>query len=111
VYIHDKIIGKCIWWNKEYRRWWVGPCQNVGGNAGFAYINEDAPCPYTTIWRRGGSNEIISGVQNFIVQVASAGAQKVDELTATVGVNAIIQNRTYKQKCKFTYRNGKIRCL
>jgi hypothetical protein len=115
---NDAADGKCIWWHKEYRHWWVGPCENVGNNAGFAYINEDTSCPYPYFnndfkltWRRGGSDEIVSGIESYAWAIASAGGKKVEDLTGTAGVNAIIQNRTYKQKCKFTFRNRKIQCL
>jgi hypothetical protein len=29
---------KCVWWHQQYRHWWVGPCENVGTNSGFAYL-------------------------------------------------------------------------
>jgi hypothetical protein len=61
--------GKCIWWHQLYRHWWTGPCENVGTNTGFAYIEGDEKCPVsftnTIVWRRGGSDEVIPGV-NFI---------------------------------------------
>ncbi len=62
---------KCIWWHRQYRHWWIGPCENVGTNSGFAYIQPDLRCPMLSSglawieidWRRGGSNEPIKRVE------------------------------------------------
>jgi len=125
--------GKCIWWHRQYRHWWVGPCDNIGLNAGFAYIREDISCPaqcqtepdsdgdyYCSsdapiTWRRGGSDEQLPDVKLQIVDraaVASAGGSETAETTSFVGINAVIQDRTrYKQSCRFRYRNGKFVCV
>ena len=120
--------GNCLWWHSLYRHWWIGPCQNIGTNNGFAYIAEDIGCPLLceTIkngecrasnpmtWRRGDSNEVISNVKIYIDcgAAASAGGQEVIETTSSVGVNAVIQdNKRYKQSCRFVYRNGGFVCV
>ena len=28
---------KCIWWHED-RQWWMGPCENLGKNFGYAYL-------------------------------------------------------------------------
>ena len=63
--------AKCIWWHRQYRHWWIGPCEYVGTNSGHAYIGPDMRCPllsegiqWTEIdWRRGGSDEPLEGVE------------------------------------------------
>ena len=35
----------CVWWHREFRHWWIGDCQNVGTNSGYAYIDSDERCP------------------------------------------------------------------
>jgi hypothetical protein len=34
VFLNGK--GKCMWWH-EYRHWWMGTCDNIGLNQGYAY--------------------------------------------------------------------------
>jgi hypothetical protein len=126
VYIKD---DKCIWWHKEYRHWWFGPCENVGGNAGHAYIEEDVSCPFLTdvnkpirgtnetlelTFRRGGSDEIITGVKIHLYTELYSGfavSTSTEDLSGAAGLTFTIQNLRYKQKCKFSYRNGNLKCL
>ncbi len=63
---------KCIWWYREYRHWWIGPCENVGTNSGYAYIYPDVRCPspsYGSKWtkvdwtRDDESGEPLEGVE------------------------------------------------
>jgi hypothetical protein len=105
-----KMNGKCIWWHRQYRHWWVGPCENVGLNSGYAYIDEDTNSPWFGTWRRGGSDEII---QNVIIEgysVAPSGGDTTHQSSGTAGVNAIIRNGRYKQTCRPVYKNGRLRC-
>merc|ERR1712179_582560 len=37
-------------WIATYNYWWVGPCSNVGHNAGFAYLENRTRCPYDANW-------------------------------------------------------------
>ena len=37
--------GKCMWWYRPSRHWWIGQCEDIGQNAGFANIDEDVSCP------------------------------------------------------------------
>ena len=55
---------KCLWWHRQYHHWWIGPCDKIGKNEGYAYIDEDVSCPQGGIWRRGGSDEFINDVKN-----------------------------------------------
>ncbi len=103
--------GKCVWWHRQYRHWWVGPCENVGLNAGYAYAEEDFSCPRgDQVWRRGGSNEIIHNAIAYFEIYAAAGGLEPDQSSSTAGVNAIIRNGRYKQTCRPVYRNGSFRC-
>lgn len=124
--------GKCIWWHRLYRHWWIGYCDDIGDNAGFAYINEDLgcpsectpeveigvfPCPEKSMtWRRGGSNEVITGVLvNASIGrfVGASAAVELDSTSGTVGIdNAVNQDGTsYKQNCRFVRRNGNFVCV
>jgi hypothetical protein len=128
IYYFDKLIdsfegnrpvyqrnGKCVWWHQQYRHWWVGPCENVGLNTGYAYAKEDSACPtHEQTWRRSGSNEFIrdAHVSEFPTD-SSASAAAADLLSwssATSGVNVIIRNGRYKQTCRPVYKNGKFKC-
>ena len=122
---------KCMWWRHFSRHWWIGLCDDIGDNAGFAYIDEDLSCPSECIpevefgdfvcpersitWRRGGSNEVINGVTVTIdidrYEGVSAAIESSDN-TGAAGVNAVTQEVTrYKQSCRFVRRNGSFVCL
>ena len=125
----DEREGECMWWQRQHRHWWIGPCANIGNNAGFAYIEEDVGRPaecktdmskdnvcsdeIKMTWRKGGSDELI---QNLVLQShhtfqLSAGENDIDETTSYAGVNAVIQDRTrYKQSCRFVKRSGGFVC-
>jgi hypothetical protein len=112
-----KSDDKCVWWHLQYHHWWVGPCEKVGLNDGYAYGEEDVDCPTDVkTWRRGGSNEIL---QVAIVQLfpqeggfasSPSSADEPDESSGTAGVNLITRNGQYKQICRPVYRNGRFRC-
>jgi hypothetical protein len=102
--------GKCVWWHRQYRHWWVGPCENVGLNAGYAYAENDIECPFGSLWRRGGSDEILHNVQIEVMVIASSGGDIPNRSSGTAGVNAVIRNGRYKQTCRPVYRNGRFRC-
>ena len=41
-------------WHREGRHWWIGPCENVGSDDGFAYQEDDQKCPSTFgVWKTG----------------------------------------------------------
>ena len=117
--------GKCMWWHHQYRHWWIGPCDLIGQNAGFAYIQEDVSCPAeckkekgadcsSMTWRRGGSDEVIFNVKMgwYGYSVSPAGGSEVAETTSSIGINAVIQDGTrYKQSCRFRYVQGKFVCV
>ena len=105
--------GKCIWWHYRYRHWWVGPCENIGRNAGYAYLDEDYTCPFDgakQTWRRGGSDQLIRGGRTIPMVLASAGAKRPKDLSGTAGVNAIFRNGRYKQQCRSVYRSKRFTC-
>ena len=103
--------GKCIWWHQPFRYWWIGPCENVGSNTGFEYIEDDAGCPGSTNWRRSESDELIPNIQISVTQVAEkSGRVESDDQTGNAAVSIVISNGRYQQKCRFKYINGSYRC-
>jgi hypothetical protein len=104
--------GTCVWWHRQYRHWRIGPCENVGLNAGYAYAEEDFDCPdLEQTWRRGGSNEILHGARVLVETIAfESEGYEPEQTSATAGVNAVIRNGRYKQICKPVYKNGRFRC-
>ena len=75
VFVNNRPImksgkGHCIWWH-ESRNWWIGPCENVGQNTGYAFLETDLKCPSTSnnvwtpnfgIWKEAATNEVLNGV-------------------------------------------------
>jgi hypothetical protein len=103
--------GKCVWWHRKYRHWWIGPCENVGMNDGFAYFEQDRECPWgDLVINRGGSEEIIYNAKVNYEAAAATGGGEPHQSSGTAGVNAIIRNGQYKQICRPVYRNGRFRC-
>jgi hypothetical protein len=104
--------GKCVWWHQQHGSWWVGPCEKVGLNDGYAYAKEDVDCPHITrVWRRCGSDAILRDVKvELNVQCASSAAGETHQSSATAPVNYIIRNGYYKQTCQLVYRRRKFRC-
>ncbi len=102
--------GKCVWWHRQYRHWWVGPCENVGLNDGYAYAESDVECPSGSLWRRGGSDEYLHSAEVAWRILASAGGYEPHQSSGTAGVNAVIRNGRYKQTCRPVYRYGRFRC-
>ena len=125
---------KCMWWQHLNRHWWIGECDAIGDNAGFAYIDEDLGCPTecrsdleagqdlpcnesTITWRRGGSNEPVEGVIMstnifYLGFGAVSGEERSTNTTIAVGENAVIQSGTrYRQDCTFKRINGKFNCV
>ncbi len=106
--------GKCVWWHRLYRHWWVGPCENVGKNTGFAYAKEHVDCPsYEQTWWRGGSNTFLNDVHVYIPLPPFApqgNAYLADWSSSIAGVNIIIRKGQYKRTCKPVYKNGKFKC-
>jgi hypothetical protein len=117
----------CVWWEKSERRWWSGPCENVGTSSGFAYLAEDYRCPYGQYgkqadWKRGGSDDVVDLFSKYpqkaittsnsggFLEQNSAGPADESPMTATAAVNVIVRNGRYKQTCRFVYRNGIFKC-
>jgi hypothetical protein len=104
----------CIWWFRAERHWWIGSCENVGTNYGYAYLEDDDDCPgnYEGIWRSGFTNEVLSFQHNEIAlaPVPVAGSDPSPSLGGTSGVNVVKQNRHYRQTCKPKYIKGQLRC-
>lgn len=107
---------KCVWWKYPNRNWWIGPCENVGTNSGFAYMEEDLDCPFDqpATWRKCGTDEVVKDLSISGAAVGeAAAASSATDTTATSGtaaVNSIIRSGKYQQKCRFVYRNGRFRC-
>ncbi len=103
--------GKCIWWHQPSRHWWIGPCENVGTDSGYAYIDDDVKCPGSSNWKRSGSHELIPNIQFFktLVQEQSEG-YKSDDQSGTAAISVIVSNGRYQQKCRFKYINGNYKC-
>ena len=60
AYISVRSPRKCIWWEKEYRHWWVGDCGKRGNNYGSAFLEPDELCPHHSSigdWKKSGTNE------------------------------------------------------
>jgi hypothetical protein len=124
--IYRKDSGKgdsCIWWHKPYRHWWIGDCEQVGTNSGYAYILEDTSCPDSSnpTWRIRGSEEMENALlsalffdydnndDSYEVQNES-GSSQPSFSTGTAAINVIVREGKFKQTCKFVFRNGQFRC-
>ena len=35
----------CMWWHRPGRHWWIGSCDDIGTDAGYAYLEKDLDCP------------------------------------------------------------------
>ena len=120
----------CVWWHRGGRHWWIGHCQNIGTDSGYAYLEEDYYCPYGNggvlkgTWRKGDNNKIIKGIdvvdgrtfearKHNLPQQGSAqdaNAVAVEDGTATAGVNEVQQDKTYRQPCKPKFVSGRFLC-
>ncbi len=103
----------CIWWYRAERNWWIGSCENVGTNNGFAYHEKDLDCPdfYEDGWRSKITNETFSinlFESPFHAVVAFVPSKS---LTGTAGVNFIKQKRHYRQTCTFKRFGRQERCI
>jgi hypothetical protein len=104
---------KCIWWHQPTRHWWIGPCENVGSDTGFAYIENDETCPDSEIWQRSGTNETIPDIDVYIngyVVLTEASGKKSEYQSGIAAVNVVVSQSTYRQQCRFKYRNGIYKC-
>ena len=53
----------CLSWHGLYRHWWLGPCTHRGQNSGYAWLEEDARCPYQgRVWREAGTDALQAGM-------------------------------------------------
>jgi hypothetical protein len=109
----------CIWWYRAERHWWIGSCENIGTNVGFAYLEQDYDCPVNSniIWRRRITNEAISLViypRTTTIEAATARPGSSSDyshfLGGTSGVNVVKQNRRYRQSCTPKYIRGQFSC-
>jgi hypothetical protein len=109
----------CIWWYRAERHWWIGSCQNVGTNDGFAYLETDDDCPGNSegIWRSGITNEVLSLVNYPGTTLRpsptarpGSGSDYLRFLGGTSGVNVVKQNRRYRQSCTPKYIRGQFSC-
>ena len=114
---------KCVWWFRPCRRWWLGDCEHVGTNQGFAYIDADVPCPHPEEerWKNPESGEFFYNIHNYSADrckyfpdgtaVCGAGFSAPLETSATAGVSAVVQDGTFKQACKWRYLRKQWRCV
>ena len=116
---------KCIWWLLDWRSWILGDCEDLGSDQGFAYIEADVKCPEVeTQWRSIASGEYFTNIQicngdcwsgtddDYILKpVLGAPYIPLLEHSSAVGVNAVVQDGTYKQRCKWRYRQNQWRCV
>ena len=122
---------ECMWWHLPTRHWWIGKCEDIGENVGYAYIDEDLSCPTYCIrevieetsscteklptWKSGDSNEIINGAKIITnpgkIYPSGSAAEPTYEATSSAGVNSIIQDTRYRQRCRFKRRNGVYVCV
>jgi hypothetical protein len=104
----------CIWWYRAERHWWIGSCENVGTNYGYAYLEDDDDCPGNSegIWRSGTTNEVLYFQHHFFAPFGYpfAASYPSPSLGGTSGVNVVKQNRHYRQTCKPKYIRGQLRC-
>jgi hypothetical protein len=105
----------CIWWHKPYRHWWIGGCEQVGTNSGYAYMLEDTSCPDPSnpTWRVRGSDEMENALLSADAVLAfkdEAGSGQPSFFTGTAALNVIVREGKFKQTCKFVFRNGQFRC-
>ena len=117
VFILD---DKCIWWHLDWRRWIMGSCEDVGSDSGFAYTDGDVRCPIVSQWRSFENGDYFADIRSELVfctyfedgsGVCSATATNPLELSSTAGVSAVVQDGTYKQRCKWRYRQNQWRCI
>jgi hypothetical protein len=125
----------CIWWYRAERRWWVGSCENIGTNIGFAYLEQDYDCPvhFHNIWRRIITDDAPSLVNypktttttittitittttttTYTTKPMYAGSGSIFPhfLGGTSGVNVVKQNRRYRQSCTPKYIRGQFSCM
>ena len=115
---------KCIWWLLDWRSWILGDCEDLGSDKGYAYIEADVKCPESeTRWRSLASGEYFTNIQICYGDCWSEtdddspkpqyGAPYVPPLehSSAVGVNAVVQDGTYKQRCNWRFRQNKWRCV
>ena len=82
AYISLRSPHNCIWWENDYRHWWIGDCEKRGNNYGLAYLEPDENCPhdgFNSRWRRAGTAEILTNGK--IVEVMLDQAMMNDELS------------------------------
>ena len=126
LYIVEPDFGvqgdKCIWWFRPCRRWWLGPCQNIGTNRGFAFIDAEVPCPHPEEerWRNPESGEYFTNIRNYSAErckyfndgTAVCGASSSTPLSTTTpnGENAVVVNNRYVEICSSRLKEGQWEC-
>ena len=109
----------CMWWHRSGRRWWIGYCEDLGTDYGFAYLEEDFNCPSRGTWRRRDNEERISDLVDsnldfkvgYICNLCGAPFVELEFLTAAVGVNFVKQNNRYQQPCVSKFIGGRFKCV
>lgn len=103
VYFNDNGKG-CIWWHSEVRYWWIGSCENVGTNEGFAYyMGTDMACPTTFFDEKSGLWTIAS---TNIPSSGSTSSFADGEFGTTSGTDGVITGNKWRQVCKWLIRPG-----
>ena len=62
AYMSLRSPHNCIWWDKQFKHWWVGDCEKRGNNYGTAFLEPDEICPNhgkVGDWKRSGTSEIL----------------------------------------------------
>ncbi len=114
---------KCIWWFRPCRRWWLGHCEHVGTNTGFAYIDADVVCPHPEEqrWMNPETGKYFVDIRNYSAErckhfadgTAVCGATSTSPLSsvASNGENAVVVNNRYVEMCSWRFSNGAWSCI
>lgn len=111
--VYVKNDKQCLWWHRQFRHWWMGACEHIGDNQGYAWLVQDLSCPTVpqekVIWRRGGNNAIIHG--NITPYNRGIVGKDAPAQSATAGSGARVFRGRYRQLCRWTFSNGRFRCI
>ena len=103
-----KLEGQCIWWH-EIGRWWMGPCGQMGGNSGFAYLDGLETCPFPATggkWLDGTTNDPLSGSTT-----EQSGASDSNLVASSPQVEYTFNKGVYRSTCQWEYTNEGFKCL
>jgi hypothetical protein len=123
---------KCIWWFKSDRQWQMGPCEEIGRKSSYAHLACHNRCPDSKEWKNVATKKLFTNVEFFLDQGGcfSGGDVKINgkceekpgqcagadghpsiSQSSTAGINAVISNGRYVQRCKWRFRRGQWQCL